>query len=134
MLTHSGEKPFKCDQCNYSSTKGDNLKVHKRTHTGEEPYTCNQCSFSSKDSGNLQKHIARKHREQPNAWNYHLFTLNDIILLVYFLTIVDDAFQCYGFYVFWSIFMVFQGIFMASHGFWLVFMIFKSIFMVVHVV
>ena len=37
------------------------------------------------------------------------------------------------FQVFWLIFMVFQGIFMASHGFWLVFMIFKSISRVVHV-
>ena len=36
ILTHSTEKPFKWDQCNYLCTVSSNLKVHKHTHTGEE--------------------------------------------------------------------------------------------------
>ena len=34
-LTHSGGKPYKCDQCKYSSKTAQNLKTHKLTHSGE---------------------------------------------------------------------------------------------------
>ena len=86
LCFHSGQKPFMCDQCNYSSANSSNLKVHKRTHTGEKSYTCNKCSFSSKDSTNLQKHVAKKHREQPKVWKTNeLFSLYDTIMQVFFL-------------------------------------------------
>ena len=42
----TGEKPFVCTQCSYSSTTADNLKTHLRIHSGEKPFSCTQCEFS----------------------------------------------------------------------------------------
>ena len=42
----TGEKPFVCTQCSYSSTTADNLKTHLRIHSGEKPFSCTQFDFS----------------------------------------------------------------------------------------
>ena len=55
-LTHSGGKPYKCDQCKYSSKTAQNLKTHKLTHSGEKPCACDQCKYSSKAAQNLKTH------------------------------------------------------------------------------
>ena len=46
MLTHSGENPFICTQCNYSCKTAGQLKNHTLTHSGEKPFSCKQCKYS----------------------------------------------------------------------------------------
>ena len=66
-LTHSGGKPYECDQCKYSSKTAQNLKTHKLTHSGEKPCACDQCKYSSKTAQNLKTHKLTHSGEKPYA-------------------------------------------------------------------
>ena len=56
-LTHSGEEPFICIQCNFSCTQADNLKRHMKTHTGEKTHKCAQCDYSFIHCQKLENHM-----------------------------------------------------------------------------
>ncbi|CAL8407001.1 unnamed protein product [Arctogadus glacialis] len=59
MRTHSGEKPYKCDQWMKGFSRGGTLKIHMRTHTGEKPCVCLQCNASYSDPSNLRVHMLK---------------------------------------------------------------------------
>ena len=61
----TGEKPFVCTQCSYSSTTADNLKTHLRIHSGEKPFSCTQCEFSCTRVSYLKKHMLEHSGEKP---------------------------------------------------------------------
>jgi len=53
---HSGEKPYKCRECDKAFSVPQNLTSHMRVHTGDKPYKCSLCDKSFRQSSHLQKH------------------------------------------------------------------------------
>ncbi|CAH8876031.1 unnamed protein product [Trichobilharzia szidati] len=47
-------KRYKCEYCGEMRS---NITVHRRIHTGEKPYRCNICQYASTNSWNLKRHL-----------------------------------------------------------------------------
>ncbi|XP_056443470.1 gastrula zinc finger protein XlCGF17.1-like [Gadus chalcogrammus] len=65
MMNHSVEKPYRCDQCTKRFSHGCNLKNHLRTHSGEKPYKCDQCTMRFRQKGTLKIHLRTHSGEKP---------------------------------------------------------------------
>jgi KRAB domain-containing zinc finger protein len=56
MRTHSGVKPFTCQNCGKAFSESGSLRYHLRTHSGDKPYSCDICLKSFTLIGSLRKH------------------------------------------------------------------------------
>ena len=70
---HSGEKSNKCSQCDFISSRADNLRRHLKSHSGEKPNKCNQCVIW----GNIWNHSVEKN--QTNAASVTLPALTQVL-------------------------------------------------------
>ena len=57
------DRKFLCDICAKSFSTKTKLRTHRMTHTGEKPYKCGSCDYSSAQRGNLRLHMKTHERE-----------------------------------------------------------------------
>ncbi|XP_028816267.1 zinc finger protein 711 isoform X2 [Denticeps clupeoides] len=68
MRTHTGEKPFHCQHCDFRCADQSNLKTHvKSKHGAELPFKCGHCPQAFADVAELQCHteIFQGHKTHP---------------------------------------------------------------------
>ena len=67
MRTHSGEKPYKCTQCNYAAAWNVQLKDHVKAHSLPNAVSCTECQIVFKDIRSLKTHETKEHGLTPGA-------------------------------------------------------------------
>ncbi|UYV70535.1 hypothetical protein LAZ67_7003438 [Cordylochernes scorpioides] len=53
-----GDKPYKCDHCDYRTSIKEHLKRHLSTHTGDKPYKCDHCDYRTAYKNALNAHLS----------------------------------------------------------------------------
>ncbi|XP_015416688.1 PREDICTED: zinc finger protein 296 [Myotis davidii] len=56
-----------CAVCMKTLSSFSNLKVHMRSHTGERPYACDQCPYACAQSSKLNRHKKTHRQLQPQS-------------------------------------------------------------------
>lgn len=64
MTSHTGEKPYKCTQCDKSFRIKKSLTSHISLHTGNLPHKCKYCNAKFSYSNMLFFHLNKEHKDE----------------------------------------------------------------------
>ncbi|XP_065541999.1 PR domain zinc finger protein 5 isoform X8 [Lathamus discolor] len=70
QVVHDGHKKYKCDLCDKAFVTPSVLKSHKKTHTGEKEKICPYCGQKFASNGTLRVHIRSHTGERPYQCPY----------------------------------------------------------------
>ncbi|XP_018414542.1 PREDICTED: zinc finger protein 335 [Nanorana parkeri] len=64
--SHDGNDPqtFQCQQCNYQCRRWSSLKEHMFNHQGKKPYKCDQCDYTSVYKKDVTRHSVVHKRDR----------------------------------------------------------------------
>ena len=65
------EKPFKCNQCSYTSKYISHLKTHKMIHEGKKPFNCDQCEYTACSQSHIKRHKKKHNGGEPKRRKVH---------------------------------------------------------------
>ena len=69
----TGEKPYKCSQCDFTSSDRRNLRTHLKIHSGEMSNKCNLCHYAIYTASNLKMHLEIHNGEKWQMLVWHRF-------------------------------------------------------------
>ncbi|KAF5287420.1 hypothetical protein FQR65_LT12245 [Abscondita terminalis] len=65
MYKHSGVLPFTCEKCDYKTHSAGILNKHLKSHSEIKPFKCNLCDYRSNYLSDLKKHFYKHSGEWP---------------------------------------------------------------------
>ncbi|XP_076289120.1 uncharacterized protein LOC143213290 [Lasioglossum baleicum] len=71
LQKHAGDKPYKCEICPKQFNHKTDLRRHMCLHTGEKPYACDNCGKGFIRKDHMMKHL-ETHKKKSNNHNVHL--------------------------------------------------------------
>lgn len=65
--SHQGVRPHCCNICGRGFLEKSHLVRHERIHLEEKPFKCHECDYASSRRDKLKEHQARHHGDNASA-------------------------------------------------------------------